>query len=244
MKNNNHFISKLLEIIKLVPDGINLLSKNGEYARVVLPDGQLLITISPSGIEIPGISISDNFFTKTSPLPDDFVPMSQVIELLEFLTKHNLFQRLNHLGLCYSVESVKLERERLINEVKKTNLHLYEENSNDDSAWLFLGDRKYWPSPLVELVLNEKTEDKWKNYWLPHFQIDIDTHLNGDEIEKLILNTFKGKVKPYRILENEKFIILVRARLGIVSGININLDLGFEGRMALYHRQNILKQLV
>lgn len=243
MKNKNYFLDKLLEIIKIIPNGINFSSEKEENASLVLPNGQLLFNISPSGINIPGVSVSNNFFNKTSQLPDDFVPMPQVSELFEYLTKNNLFQRLNHLGLCYSVQSIKLERERLINEVSKTNLHLYEENSNDNSAWLFLGDRKYWPSPLIELVLNDKTENKWKDYWLPHFQIDIDTYLNGDEIEKLIKETFKRKVRPYRIIENEQFIILVRARLGIISGININLDLGFEGRMTRYNRQ-MLKQLV
>lgn len=244
MKDIRHFINKLLEIIQIIPDKSALSSTNMERVSLILPSGQPLLTISPSGIEIPGIQISENFFTKTSPLPDDFVPMSQVVELVEFLTKNNLFQRLNHLGLCYSVDSVKIEKERLVNEVKETNLHLYEEVSNDDSAWLFLGDRKYWPSPLVELVLNEKTTDKWRDRWLPHFQIDIDTYLNGDEIEKLILKTFKGNVKPYRIVENEKFILLVRARLGIVSGININLDLGSEARMTRFYRQNLLKQVI
>lgn len=243
MKNKNYFLNKLLEVIKIIPDKVSLFSKNEEDVSLILPNGQVLLNISSSGIIIPDINISDNFLNKGNQLPDDFVPILKVRELFDFLTKNNLFQRLNHLGFCYPVKSVKLERKRLINEVKKTNLHLYEESSSDNSAWLFLGDRNYWPSPLMEFILNEKTEDKWKDYWLPHFQIDIDTYLNGDEIEKLIIKTFEGKVKPYRIIENEKFIILVRARLGIISGININLDFGFEGRMTRYHRENILKQL-
>ncbi|EKD61982.1 MAG: hypothetical protein ACD_52C00327G0011 [uncultured bacterium] len=104
-------------------------------------------------------------------------------------------------------------------------------------------DRKNSSDPLVELVLLEKTDDKWKNYWLPHFQIDLDTFLHGDEIEKLITETFQGKVKPYRLIETNGFIALVRARLGVISGVNINLDMGFEGRMTRHHRMKFLKQL-
>lgn len=235
------FLSKLTKILKIIPEGI-IFDKNN--AKIRLTDGRSLLDISPLNIEIPGVSISSNFFNSPSPLMDNFVLLSQIETFCKYLKLNNLYQRLNHLGFCYAVESIEAEKQRLINEVKKTNWHLYEENSNDGTTWLFMGDRKDWQDPMIELVLVEKTKDKWKDYWLPHFQIDIDTYLNGDEIEKLILEMFKNRVKPYRIIEYNKFIVLVRARLGIISGININLDLGFEGRMTRYHRTKTLKQLV
>ncbi len=239
--DKTNFLNQLLEVLKTIPEGITFAKDNEKVASVLLSDGQSLLNISSADIQIPGVAIP--FFEKPSPLSDDFVEIIQMKEFFQYLTTNNLFQRLNHLGFCYFVESARLEKERLINEIKKTKLHLYEETSNDSSVWLFVGDRDNWQSPMIELVLSERTTDKWKDYWLPHFQIDIDTYLNGDEIEKLILDNFKGKIKPYRIIETKDFIVLVRARLGIVSGININLDLGFEGRMTRYHRIKLLNQL-
>ncbi|HUW22232.1 MAG TPA: hypothetical protein VMW41_06235 [Candidatus Bathyarchaeia archaeon] len=238
------FTNKIFKILRLLPEGITFTDNGEKSANVALSNGRVLLKISASDIQIPGISIANGFYQKPSPLADNFVSQSQIERLFEILTLNNLFQRLNHLGFCYPVESVKAERERLIKEAKSANWHLYQESSNDNSAWLFIGERNLWPDPLVELIFNENIQDKWKNYWLPHFQIDIDTYLNGDEIEKLVTDTFQGKVKPYRIIANDKFIVLVRARLGIVSGINVNLDLGFEGRMTRYSRLKLLSQLV
>ncbi len=242
MTNKTKLISKLLELLTFIPDENLKLGKDS--ARLLLSNSELLLDISSAGIVLPCISLPDIPFGKGSPLKDDFIPTVQFKSLFAYLKANNLFQRLNHLGICYQVESVKTEKERLLEEVKKTRLHLYEEESADESAWLFIGDRTNWQDPLVELVLTEGTNDKWQDYWLPHIQIDIDTFLNGDEIEKLILKTFKGKVRPFRLLETEKFIILTRARLGIISGVNIALDLGFEGRMSRYHRTKLLKKLV
>ncbi|MCX6791225.1 MAG: hypothetical protein NTV62_03490 [Candidatus Gribaldobacteria bacterium] len=238
------FLDKLLKILEMVPEGISFTEDNRGGARVLLGEGQELLHISATDIQIPGISLPVNFFGKPSLLPDEFAPMDQIKELFQYLTANNLFGRLNHLGFCYAVDSAQSEKERLIDEVKKTKLHLYEEVSDDSSVWLFLGDTSNWQSPMLEFVINEKTTDPRKDYWLPHFQIDIDTYLDGNEIEKLIIDNFKGRIEPYRIIENKGMIILVRARLGVIAGINIALDMGFEGRMPRYHRTKILTQLV
>jgi hypothetical protein len=244
MMDKNKFLGRVLEVLGMVPGGISFAKDNRGGARVLLADGRALLEISATDIQIPGITLPVNFFGKPSSLPDEFVSMAQIKELFQYLTANNLFGRLNHLGFCYAVDSAQLEKERLIAEVKKTRLHLYEEVSDDSSVWLFLGDTSNWQSPMLEFILNEKTTDPRKDYWLPHFQIDIDTYLNGDEIEKLIIDNFKGKIEPFRIIETKEMIILVRARLGIISGINIALDLGFEGRMTRHLRTKLLTQLV
>jgi len=240
--NKSKFLHKLLEVLEMVPEGVAFTKKE---ASILLPDGKPLISISSAGINMPGVAMPTSFFGKPSPLKDSFVPTEQIKEIFQYLIKNNLFKGLNHLGFGYSVESAKTEKERLINEAKKAKLHLYEEVSNEDgSVWLFLRGGDDWQTPMVEFVINEKTTDKWKDYWLPHFQIDIDTYLDGDEIESLITDSFKGKVKPFRIVETKDNIILVRARLGIVSGINIALDMGFEGRMPRWHREKLMNKLV
>jgi hypothetical protein len=234
-------LTKFISILKLIPD--DFLKVNWGVAE--LKNGnRSLLEISEKGFEVPSIGLITNFSSGRSPLRDAFVPVEQVKILVDYLVQNNLFQRLNHLGICYRVGSVDEEKTRLAALAKKTDWHVYEEKSNDGSAWLFLGDIDNWPSPIFELAIVDQVKDKWVNYWLPHFQIDIDTYLDGTEIEKLVTSIFRGKIKPYRLIEDEKFIFLVRARLGVISGININLDLGFEGRMPRWSRMNLLKELV
>lgn len=235
------FSSKIIEILKLLPK-ISSLKLSNERASIVT--SAEMMQISTDNLSIAGISFGDKLFQSPSSLRDGFVAKEQIQCLVNRLVSQNMFQRINHLGIGYKVDSIENEKRILIDQIKNTNLHLYEENAIEGSAWLFVGDRSKWQDPLVELVLVEHTNDKWAEYWLPHFQIDIDTYLNGDEIESLIMEVFKGKVKPFRMIENEEFIMLVRSRLGTVSGVNIFLDMGFEGRMTRYHRMRLLTQLV
>lgn len=239
----NKALLKVIDILKMLPNKKNLDFSEKQSAKLILDDGKTLMNISDQNIVIPGLSIPASLFDKKNPLKDSFVQDSQIKNLFDHLSSNHLYQRLNHLGLCYYVESITKEKRKLIDEIKKTDWHLYEEDSQDESAWIYIGNTANWENPLIELVLIEKTNDKWKDYWLPHIQIDIDTNLNGDEIEKLILDNFEGKIKPYRLIEINEFIVLVRARLGIISGININLDFGFEGRMTRHHRTKLLKKL-
>ncbi|MCR4264283.1 MAG: hypothetical protein NUV98_06215, partial [Candidatus Roizmanbacteria bacterium] len=218
--NNNTVTQKIIEILKFIPAGKTLETKDNNTI-LSLSDGRTLLRISSSHIEIPKIPSANHLFDNRSPLQDEFVPTDQIKKLLGYLLSHNLFQRLNHVGICYQTKSVKDEKERILQEARNAQVHVYEENSNDGQTWLFVGDIANWDDPLVEIVLVQNTDDKWKDYWLPHFQIDIDTFLNGDEIEALLLKIFEGKVKPYRLFETDKFICVVRARLGILSGINI-----------------------
>ena len=240
--NTQKVTQKITEILQFVPGGKVLQTKD-DTSVLNLSDERTLLEISPSGIEIPETNIAQHLFDNPSPLHDDFVANEQIKQLFQYLISNNLFQRLNHLGFCYQTKSAKDEKERILQEARSAHLHVYQENSNDGQTCLFIGDITNWDDPLVEIVLVENTEDKWKEYWLPHFQIDIDTFLNGDEIEAVITKMFGGKVKPFRIFETNQFICLVRARLGVISGINIDLDMGFEGRMTRYHRMNVLKQL-
>src|SRR4030042_3588321 len=128
------YINKAIEILKIIPDKQIIKIIDKENTSVVLHDGRTLLNISPTEIKIPGISFPQAFFGKPSPLNDTFVPKSQLEHFFDYLSSYNLFQRLNHLGFCYQVNSVTQERKRLIWEARKANWHLYEENSCDKSA--------------------------------------------------------------------------------------------------------------
>ena len=244
-KNQNQVFLKLIEILGTISKESTLALSNKENAVVTLKDNRTLMTISHTNIVIAGVALSNNLFNQPSNLNDEFVPLQEIKDFFSYLFSNNFYKRLNHVGFCYHVDSISDEKERLIREAKKANFHLYEETSNvPHHSWLFLGNTKDWRNPLVEFILIEETDDKWKDYWLPHIQIDIDTVLSDDEIMELVLKTIKGTIKPFPLFKTEEFTVITRVRLGVISGININLDVGFEGRMARYHRVKMLTKLV
>jgi len=244
MTKEKLFASKLLDVFEILGSESSLNFVKNSQVEIPVSSGDLLLKIDQDDINIPGVSIHENFFGKPSPLENDFVSDNQIREFISVLSKKESILKLNHVGFCYLVDSIKEEKERLCKLTNQRNLSLYEEESQYDSTWFFAGKTSKWYDPLVEFVLIKKTDDKWKDYWLPHFQIDIDTNLVVDDIESIITNVFDGKIKPYRAVVVNNYVCIVRARLGVIDGININLDIGTEGRMPRYHREKLIKEIV
>ncbi len=181
------------------------------------------------------------FSIHTSPLGNIEINFSNVSRLITHL--HTSLIRINHIGFCYKVDSIGDERNRLSALVAHTKFHLYEEPSNDTSAWLFVGDTSDWQSAMLEFLPVEKTNDPYGDYWLPHIQIDIDTTLPANEIEKVVTEVYGTSIKLYPITI-DGIIYIMRLPLGRVDGVNIFLDIATNARNVKYHRQNILKQII
>lgn len=235
---------KLVGIFTLLSANKKLDFLDNGQVSISLSDGRKLLDITSSGLIIPDISIPQSIFSRPSPLIDHFVPSGQIETFIGSLTDRDLVARLNHTGFCYLVASKKIEAERIKTIVGSSKWHLYEEESKDLSDWFFLGDKTNWQDPLIEFVPTEMNEDKWRDYWLPHISVDIDTNLSGEEIEALVIKTFEGKVPPYRMIVVNGNICVIRARLGSVSGVNFYFDLGTVTRDPQYHRERLLKQIV
>ncbi len=183
------------------------------------------------------------FSNKRSKFSNDLVDLELIEELIDQLTDNKLIVRLSHIGFCYKVSSAKDEKIRVTNLAKQLNLHLYQEESNDDGLWLFVGDASKWEDPVIELLPIENTNDTYVDYWLPHIQIDIDTNLTGKEIDKIIRSIFGKMIIPYYIkIDGTTYII--RNRLGIIDGVNIFLDLATNSRKVKYARQDLWKKIV
>lgn len=226
MKNLN---KTLREIITILSSSKNLDFKN---CLVELTDSQI---ITPIG------DISEMLFKQKSKLKDELIDLRLFKKLISILDSNNLIIRLNHLGFGYRVKSQQIERQRLVNLVRKTNQYLYEEESNDFGLWLFLGNTEKWENPLVEFVPVEADHPEI-NYFLPHIQIDIDTTLNTREIDEVVKEVFNDIVKPHHIIIDD-ITYIVRNRLGVIDGVNIFLDLATNARNVQFHRKNILRKI-
>ncbi len=210
---------------------LKILDTNSQLLEI--KNGQL---VTPLGDIVPILTKHKNG------LPDQKIDFGKLTKLAEELTAKQSIGHLNHIGFCYKTASNKQEKSRLVTLTKKTKFHLYEEPSIDDGLWLFLGNADQWEKPMIELIPVEKTNDKRKEFWLPHVQIDIDTKLSAEEITSLVQSIYGNSLEPHSIII-AGITYIVRFRLGVIDGINIFLDLATKARNVEYHRKNILVKL-
>jgi hypothetical protein len=241
MNKQRNITKKLFEVLKMLSI-INNLNLYDDTKFKIMADKKPLIQVNAQGMIMP--LLSDYLFSNKNPLADNFVEMSLLQTFVIKMSNENSVIRLNHIGFCYKVNSQNKERVKIKNEIAKTNWNLYEMESNDAGLWLFIGNNVNWQDPMIELLPVEKTNDKWVNYWLPHIHIDLDTTLSNQEIEKSINDMFKGKITPFRSCVINGIVYGIRARLGIVSGVNINLDFASKERDVRYSREQLLKLIV
>ncbi|QQG44126.1 MAG: hypothetical protein HYW86_04685 [Candidatus Roizmanbacteria bacterium] len=228
--------NKVLVILKNI---FNILARNDK----LFLESNNLVEFSDSEIKTPIGDIFPFLLNQKSNLKDQIIDTNFLVKLVDALSKNNSIVRLNHIGFCYKVDSQEKEKERLIELIKQSKFHLYQEQSNDDGLWLFIGNTDDWENPLIELLPVEKTNDHWVDYWLPHIQIDIDTALTGKEIEDTVRSTFNNTIEPYQI-KIDGVVYIVRNRIGVIGGVNINIDLATNSRNVQIARQNSLIKVI
>lgn len=230
--NTTNLTTDLQKIIKIISENENLYFFHPKLAN-----------ISKDKINTPIGDALTLFSNKKSKLPNDLIDLELLEKLVSQLTKKNSLIRLSHIGFCYKVLSANDEKIRITNLAKESDLDIYQEESNDDSLWLFVGDTNKWEEPVIELIPIESTNDKYVDYWLPHIQIDIDTNLTGEEIDEIVKSIFGKKIIPY-FIKIDGITYIIRNRLGVIDGVNIFLDLATNSRKAKYLRQELWKKIV
>jgi hypothetical protein len=226
---------KLLKTLKTIID-ILFSNKNLDLNK------SDLLNFSEKEIETPIGNVLPLLFVHKSILVNNNIKKSKIVELIKILNINNSIIRLNHIGFCYRVTSQKKEKERLVNLIRTTNFHLYEEKSIDDGLWLFVGDTNKWEKPMIELLPVKKITNQWVEYYLPNIHIDIDTTLNSTEIGHITELVLGKEVEPYPITI-KGITYIERIHLGTYEGVNIFLDLATNARNVKFHRENILKKI-
>lgn len=185
-------------------------------------EDQGLLTIDSKAVLTPLVKNIYDLFEYRVKSKDEYIQLDIVEELIRDFKVG--FQRINHFGLCYKVNSKKEEVDRLSQLVSDTKFHLYQEPSSDDGDWIFYGDISNINNSLIEFIPHEgKSEDKWINYWLPHIHLDIDTNFKPDEIKGISQKHINNVHIPYSININ-RITYIQRIRLGCIEGINLFLD--------------------
>ncbi len=175
-------------------------------------------------------------FKHKNDLPNEIIKIDNIRKLLQRIINTEHYKRLNHIGFCYKVNSIKKEILELKKIIQNSKFDLFQEPSTDQGTWLFLGDLTKITSPFIEILLNEgNTGDKWEKYWLPHIQIDIDTNLSANEIYKILRNYTTNPNIPYSI-KIDGICYIQRFRLGTIDGVNFYLDLSTKNRDINYRK--------
>ncbi len=217
----------------------NVLDLLSTISKLTVPEK--LLSIKNGAILTPAGDANSLFSYRRSNPENRFTDTGRLRSLIARLSDDNSLVRLNHIGFCYKAGSVGEERRRLAALVKGTGMGLYEEPSNDEGAWFFIGDAQSWEDMMVELIPVEKTNDPHADYWLPHIHIDIDTNLGENEISGHISSFSGNELKPFPISINGT-IYIVRSRLGSIDGVNIMLDLATKSRNVRYQRLHLLRK--
>lgn len=232
----------------------NILLGLNKYSRsnhISLDDNNILhIEKLPFSIRenivLDGFDLDARFMRHKSPLQDDMVNMDKIDALFEKLSELGGNLLLNHIGFCYKETDIKEETARLLEFCRLKKLGLYHETLVGFDPWFFVGDKEDKSSPMLEFLPTTIIPPDWektKDHWLPQVQIDIDTDLNSADIAQIYNAVFEGKTELFTLFKNNNGVILYRLRIGVLDGVNINLDIGTSERNTLWYRNKILKKL-
>jgi len=202
-------------------------------------DNQLL-EVDESQLKLCGHDLLNRLLAKTDKL-DQKIKSEELSNFLNSIS--DSFLRLNHVGISYAVADIDSEIFLIKSIVRNTSLSLYEEPSGDPKAkWLFVGNTDSWESPLFEIVLTSETNTP-ENLWRPHFQIDIDTNLEQQKLEKYLMDCFGSDFIQWKLDIPNYGVVLEMGMLGSVRGTKIYLGVSTNLRNTKYHREKILQKL-
>ncbi len=220
-------VQKKSESVVISANSKELCSLNKDCISAVLPEVFEKVVINPG-------ELLDE---------DDYVSSEIQENFLKEISLAGKILRLNHIGFCYPVVSINLEKEKILKMAKEKGLFLYEIPANDFAEWLFIGDLTDWRDPMIEIMpIEGKIVDKEIGWWLPHIQVAVDTNLSFEEIKKACGKVFKGarRVVP---ISYEGFVTQVRIWQGVISGVNIHLDLATSATNSRYVRKVMMTKL-
>ena len=193
-----------------------------------------LFSVNDGAVTTPLADDTLSLFAYRSKRADTLIKQSIIEDLVAAIKNNKGFKGINHIGFCYKVASKQDEIKKIVNAASNKGYHAYQEPSNDDAAWVFVGDIATITSPLLEfLPIEGPTNDKWVDYWLPHIQFDIDTRLSPDEIAVLVKKFIRQPYTPYPI-KIDGVTYIQRVNLGCQDGVNLFLDIATNNRDITY----------
>ncbi len=230
----------IIEILSYLPSG----NKNSFASLQVMLDHVTILSGKTSLVRInqdsillfEGQDIQERIAVKNSP-SHNTVPLPKVKTFLETISTSII--RLNHVGISYSCKEFQDELETYTKIIPSPFTLSREEAHSERDRWYFIGDLRDWKSPLFEVVLTTNRKSP-VDKWIPHFQIDIDTTLGAEELQRRLKDTL-GSGFDWTLDIPSEGVVLGMKILGSINGTKICLGLGTDKRDTKYHRQHLLQ---
>ncbi len=196
----------------------------------------VLVSITPQEILLSNkINLLDKIKADTN--KTDILASEKVQAFLEEIQTSLI--RLNHAGISYFCKNPREEIARYGEALQTSGLKIYQEQSESKyEKWYFIGNKTNYETPLCEIVLNSATND-WFKDWVPAFQIDIDTNLSMEELEKISEKHFGKNFWNWKIDIPDYGIVLAVAILGEINGIKVTFGVGTNLRKIKDHRESM-----
>lgn len=215
-----------------------LSQKNSSSFAIQIKDEQLT-EINEESISMAGADVTARIFPACNSNVSDSISVESIKNF--FTELKDSLVRLNHLGISYSCTSIENELVEIKKLLRGTSFKLYEEPADSaDQRWFFVGNLESWENPLFEIVLTE-SKTPLCTEWIPHFQIDLDTRLDIEELEFLTRNHFNKDFVDWKLDIPNYGVVLAMGQLSNNNGTKIYLGLGTDKRNTKLHREEILK---
>jgi hypothetical protein len=228
-------MNEMTKVIRNLVDDLPSDIKETRDSFRLFSAGKILFELNDERMRLCGMDISRKIAAKKGKFDRQILND----EWLDFLGElDGSYVSLNHLGISYACENLDHEVAYYKNLVSTWGLNLYEESSDDLNArWLFVGDITDLQTQLFEIILT-KNRTNSENNWRPHFQIDINTNLTEESLNKLLTKSFGPKFIKWKMTIPGYGTVLVMGMLGSIEGTKIYLGAGTRLR-----ERQILKRI-
>lgn len=238
----NNLYQEIITILKLIQtdEKNSFLKILEDKTEIFVSEKKKLVEITQSTITLGNkIDLSEKLDIQKNSI--NSIDEARLTKFLITL-KPNII-RLNHVGISYFCKDPKTEIEKYKKVLTDADLKIYQEQSeNNDEQWFFVGDTSNYETPLCEIVLNSALND-WYKEWLPAFQIDIDTNLSIEELEKISEKHFDKNFWKWKLDIPDYGVVLAMAILGEINGVKITFGVGTNLRDIKSHR-GLMKELI
>lgn len=231
----------LLDILKLFSKIDSNIKVENEKINLYFRD-LVLCSISKDKIFLFENDLTDKITPSSDNKSKKIIDIKIVEKFLEEIGAN--FRGINHLGVSYSCLDIKREIQSIKEFLLKTSFKLYEEESGSQNVkWLFVGESKFPDEPIFEIVLTESNKDSISK-WTPHIQIDFDTSLSYEDLEKIVIKFFGKDFIKWKFEVPDYGIPLIMSIIGDLYGLKICLGIGTNLRGSRkWHRQECIVEI-
>lgn len=242
MEINSKLFSVLSLLSENLPSGSPLVF-NKDTISLITGSRELIRITSGKILLFGSYDLEPKIINSGTTLPKPFpVQVGKSGSFIKEIAKSGI--RLNHLGIRYFCGQPDEELKWYKQLAAQTDFHVYQEESSEEKdRWYFLGDKTDWRTPLFEIILTSK-RPSGPYEWTPHFQIDIDTHLNGNELKEIANRCLWPDFYKWQLDDaGAEGTVLFMGMIGVASGTKVCLGIGTKLRDAEYHREHLLKEV-